>query len=1245
MAHAWQPAFDPQAGSADNLKSHAVHMALLPHGALGSVIYFSGNRWDGTNHNTGNVDHSALLDYASRTATPAGSPTGPSGLNPNHFYDLFCSGHALLADGRLLIGGGTSIMGIPAGSNPHEGHWGGLREAFAFDPNAASPWRALGLMNPQPGSDVGGGRWYPSLVTLADGSVLALCGHPRVYPPSFDEAAISDYPASEDDDRHNNSTPDRYSPSSDSWAQLNVPAGLGESFLHDYEVFYPRVHVLPGGKLLIVQPLFTSPDNGSIDDTGALAGKSLVYDPESQTVTASFPGPQLVDGWYLDATTAAQPTSSVLLPLLPETGYQVDILLCGGVQALRATFPAGSEAGASWVPTAARSAFFLQGATHVVPPRSHAMAVLLPTGDVFVSGGLNVWNNTTASADYDQTFGVRVPEIFSPTTGQWTALTDTPAAITRGYHSNALLMLDGRVLTAGSEINGVFGAGSAEFRMEVFEPDYISAPHRPSITSAPPSASYGESFVVAYAIAAGSPFPDISRVAAIRFGGATHAFNYDQRYVGLEFTQTQAGNLEVLAPPDPSIAPPGYYMLWLLDSGGVPCSQAATIRFGQQTVSLDFDRSVFSIYDVELTEDPATHQAVYHRAIYAVFDGFIPNEVMGLTPTLAISGTGVTASLSAGPPPNPALELSDSPQLIQRTVFAFDVQFDGTAAFTGMAGDDLRTLTVTLASGPWSATGTIELVMEPSPFILDGEPSYLSDDLRVFRVIEGNSPTWLPGHVWTGPTDYITTLVQNLNTSATLGSTMFGTISPLEASSALLLAPTTDGTATGPRVHNFAVARVRLRSAAVPTDGVRVMFRLFRTMTPSLVFDTATIFRRHTTGLDAIALLGTQGAELMSIPFFAHGRVTPSQNMILQQDPPNRRDMPAAPAEEIAYFGCWLDINQPDDHRFPANPGNATSFAGVPAGDLRSIQELVAGTHQCLVAEVHYKLDAAAPDLPRPGDTPATSDKLAQRNLALVWSANPGRPETRTVQHSFEIAAPAVATPTFATQGRLPPRRQGLCLWWDSLPAGSVVDTYLPGIAAADILALVPAAHAQTWQAVDGNTLRCQVAGEYAFLPLPTARAAHRVSGLLTARLPAGVRHGERHKIVARQFAPTGKLLGSFEVRIEINRDHGWLLARDKDEYAILQHSLSRLPAGDPWTKVLMRIVAQLRERIAAFGADPDSVRASPWGAGPHGLLDSPPNQGGSPQAGKKKSYWWVLLLIFVLLILMIVLFFWSGLL
>lgn len=228
----WLAPFVPDAalGEPDNsLWAHAVHCALLPIGGpLGSVLHFCGNRWDAGNHAAGLVNHATLIDYQTRQPSRPGAPSGPGSLAATGWFDLFCCGHSLLADGRLLVGGGTSMMQNPTvPGDPHSGHWGGLRECWIFDADATPSWVPIAQMNYAPaeytdGPNLGGGRWYPSLLTLGDGTVIAMCGHPRLYPATdtVDGTPVDEYIGNTlpgftqmpwDDERHNNNTPEIYS--------------------------------------------------------------------------------------------------------------------------------------------------------------------------------------------------------------------------------------------------------------------------------------------------------------------------------------------------------------------------------------------------------------------------------------------------------------------------------------------------------------------------------------------------------------------------------------------------------------------------------------------------------------------------------------------------------------------------------------------------------------------------------------------------------------------------------------------------------------------------------------------------------------------------------------------------------------------------------------------------------------------------------------------------------------------------
>ena len=193
--------------------------------------------------------------------------------------------------------------------------------------------------------------------------------------------------------------------------------------------------------------------------------------------------------------------------------------------------------------------------------RRQQNATVLPDGTVLVNGG-------TSASGFDNPAGaVYAAELWSPATNTWTTLAS--AARYRGYHSFALLLPDGRVLTGGSQQTAAGAANDAN--AEVFSPPYLFKGTRPSITSAPTSVSYGQTAL----IGTGDP---IAKVSWIRLSAVTHAFNQEQRFIPLSFTPG-TGGINVTFPSSANISPPGYYMLFLLNSAGVP-SVAKIINIG-----------------------------------------------------------------------------------------------------------------------------------------------------------------------------------------------------------------------------------------------------------------------------------------------------------------------------------------------------------------------------------------------------------------------------------------------------------------------------------------------------------------------------------------------------------------------------------------------------------------------------------------------------------------------------------------
>ena len=187
--------------------------------------------------------------------------------------------------------------------------------------------------------------------------------------------------------------------------------------------------------------------------------------------------------------------------------------------------------------------------------RGYHVLTSLPDGKVLVTGG------ESQSDGRDLTKAVLPTEMWDPNTETWT----TMASLTNGrlYHSTALLLPDGRVLVAGGG-QAAGGTFTNQLNAEIYSPPYLFKGARPTISSAPPTFDYSGTFTIQTPNAS-----NIASVALIKNGAMTHAINMSQRYVPLTFT-AGSGSLSVHAPVNAQLAPPGYYMLWIVDNNGVP---------------------------------------------------------------------------------------------------------------------------------------------------------------------------------------------------------------------------------------------------------------------------------------------------------------------------------------------------------------------------------------------------------------------------------------------------------------------------------------------------------------------------------------------------------------------------------------------------------------------------------------------------------------------------------------------------
>lgn len=110
------------------------------------------------------IDHTRIYDCSTKQLSNPGLPDD----------DLFCCGHSFQSDGTLLIAGGTEHFPDNTEGDLHHPHWSGSRKSWIFDPRANPTWIKGPLLNRDPeqteaGQPMGGGRWYPTLITLSSG--------------------------------------------------------------------------------------------------------------------------------------------------------------------------------------------------------------------------------------------------------------------------------------------------------------------------------------------------------------------------------------------------------------------------------------------------------------------------------------------------------------------------------------------------------------------------------------------------------------------------------------------------------------------------------------------------------------------------------------------------------------------------------------------------------------------------------------------------------------------------------------------------------------------------------------------------------------------------------------------------------------------------------------------------------------------------------------------------------------------
>lgn len=420
----------------------------------------------------------------------------PDGLNQPRPAPIFCAGHAYLPNGMVAVFGGNF-----GGNNG-----AGARFSLIFD-----PWHEKWLQQ----QDMAVGRWYPTVVTGADGREIIMSGQTELgwgTPTPLIErfpTNVSDVPYGKDYTEGN---------PVEQWTGTTAP----------FRMDYPQLFSLNDGKIY---------------GFGRDADQQFVFDPQKQT-RAQLPN-RPDGGLRLYGSAVALPNG---------TKGPDSVLILGGDKDDPNTY---LFSGGRWTKSTPR-AF----------GRAMDDTLILPNGLLFtVNGSYGIRNygfgdyNPNADLKYRQTE-------MRDAGGKWTL---GPAErLPRGYHSNAVLLPDGRIMVTGDELqelasNPDITNTAINGSVEIYEPPYLFQGPRPELTKVPDEPiGYDHYFPVS------TTSTGITKAVLLAPITSTHSVDTSQRYIELPISNTGKNQLLLKSPLTAQAAPPGYYMLFLLDAKGVP---------------------------------------------------------------------------------------------------------------------------------------------------------------------------------------------------------------------------------------------------------------------------------------------------------------------------------------------------------------------------------------------------------------------------------------------------------------------------------------------------------------------------------------------------------------------------------------------------------------------------------------------------------------------------------------------------
>ena len=512
-----------------NVRYHSkivgIHTALLKNG---KIILFSYPSREEHNNNGEDHPHSVFGSASHYGVYEIIDVDNWTGEEPKRIKkNVFCGGHCFLDNGDLFVSGGQYqtihnplLLIDPPSICIH---------LFAIHNNE---WklRKRSLL----------ARWYPSCVSLFDGTILIISGSYGIY--GVKKVGPFNFV---------NNRLEIYNKEIGLQKIQKIPFGLG---------LYPFLYLLPNGQVFVHS-----------DRT------SRIYDIKNNMWIKSESTNKILEiqtNYEYSRTNPVQGTS-IILPFNNNNFTEAKIMLIGG----------GGESDDPDIDTPATDTCEIitirnnqdlksepprwQYTTKMNFRRVMPDGVLLPNKKVLVVNGTA---NGKSDAGKDP---VLTAELYNPENESWTELNEMK--VPRLYHANALLLPEGNVMTSGTDKEWNEGKEHDEYRIEVFTPPYliknnISELIRPIIKNVKTELSYGKEILIE-----SDQAEEITSVTIIRPSSVTHSLNTDQRCIELKIIDTKKNELNVMMQNNSNIAPPGYYMLFILNKNETP-SKAKFIR-------------------------------------------------------------------------------------------------------------------------------------------------------------------------------------------------------------------------------------------------------------------------------------------------------------------------------------------------------------------------------------------------------------------------------------------------------------------------------------------------------------------------------------------------------------------------------------------------------------------------------------------------------------------------------------------